>query len=394
MKNKRCRKSKIRAWLAFLLACPLLLTGCWNYKELTDINVVAGVGLDRTEDGKILVTVQVAEPGSIQSSASGCGGGGNAPIKPVFIASYEGETIFEAIRGMLATVDKKLFFSTAQVLILSERIVQDSLEEILDFFHRDQEMNYLMNVLVAKGTTPGEILGMESEMDTIPAVYINETIENTIYRATGKKTMLIDLVKDMDCRGKQPVIGQITKAGESKVRTEGLAVIKEGELAGWMDPYETRGFLFAVGEVRSAIVSIPAEKGKISMEVFRSKGDVDVAFENDRPLSLTIRVKLEANVGGHEGRGNLDSPDRLQQLEKVLSEEIKKEIAMALEKAQEEYSSDIFGFGKKVHKYHPQYWKNAEKDWDMIFSELPADIQVEAKIRRTGIIINPVIKDE
>jgi len=66
---------------------------------------------------------------------------------------------------------------------------------------------------------------------------------------------------------------------------------------------------------------------------------------------------------------------------------------MALEKAQDEYSSDIFGFGMQVHKYHPQYWKKAQDEWDRIFSRLPADIQVDAKIRRTGIIINPVIKE-
>lgn len=378
---------------AFFLAIPLFVSGCWSYKELTDINVVTGVGLDMTEDGKFLLTVQVAEPGAIQSTASSGSGGGSGPIKPVFVASNEGETIFEAIREMLATVDKKLFFSTAQVLILSERLAQDSLQESLDFFQRDHEVVYLMNVLVAKGVSPAEILAMESNMDTIPAVYINETVENTAYRGTGRKTMLIDVIKDMDCKGKQPVIGQITKAGENMVRTEGLAVFKNGKLVGWLDPYETRGYQFAMNDIGSAIVNIPAEEGKMSMEVFRSKAKIGVEFEDGEPACLMVKVRLEANVGGHEGKGKLDAPEKISALEEILEETIRKEIAMALEKAQDEYSSDIFGFGMEVHKYHPQYWKKAQDEWDRIFSRLPADIQVDAKIRRTGIIINPVIKE-
>jgi len=392
-----CRKGKKRiiiARVAFLLIFPLLLTGCWNNRDLTEINIVAGFGLDRTEDGKVLLTVQVVEPAAIQSTSSGKGKGGGAQPKPVFVASHEGETVLEAARGMLSIVDKRLFFSTAQVLILAERLSQDGIEEVLDFFQRDHEIDYSMTVLVAKGVTPREILEMETDMESIPAMYINETVENTVSRGTLKKTMLIDLIKDMGGSGRQPAIGQISKAGEKKVITEGTAVFRDGKLAGWLDLYETRGYLFAIDKVKSAVVNVPADEGKIAMEIIRSKGKVSVAFENGEPSMLTVKVETQANVGGYEGKGTLDSPDILFILEKTLGEEIKKEIMMALEKTQKVYSSDIFGFGAYVSKYHPQYWKKAEKDWDDIFSRLPADIQVDAKILRTGIIRSPVKKDE
>jgi spore germination protein KC len=91
-----------------------------------------------------------------------------------------------------------------------------------------------MAILVAKGVTPREILEMETDMDSIPAVYINETVENTVLRGTVKKTLLIDLIKDMGGSGRQPAIGQISKAGEKEVRTEGTAVLKkESWRAGW-----------------------------------------------------------------------------------------------------------------------------------------------------------------
>ena len=129
-----CRKGKkgYGIFLVLFFIFPVLLTGCWNNRDLTEMNFVAGMGLDRTEEGKVLMTVQVVEPAAIISEAKAQ----SAQPKPVIVKSYEGETIFEAIRGILYNFDKKLFFSTAQVLILGERLSQDDIEKILDFFQK------------------------------------------------------------------------------------------------------------------------------------------------------------------------------------------------------------------------------------------------------------------
>jgi hypothetical protein len=187
----------------------LILTGCWNNKDLSEINMVTAIGIDRTEDGKVVLTVQVVEPAAIQSSGSRKGGGGGAQLKPIFVQSYEGETVFDALRSMLSVVDKKMFLSTAQVLILGERLSRNGINEALDFFQRDHEVGYTMDVLVARYATPKEILEMETDIDSIPAMYIKGTIENTVSRAKVKQTMLIDLIKDMGNSGREIAIGQV-----------------------------------------------------------------------------------------------------------------------------------------------------------------------------------------
>jgi len=384
------KKRNIMAIIILLLIFPLLLTGCWSHRDLAEINIVAGMGLDGTDDGKILLTVQVVEPTAIQTTSSGSGKGGGSQQKSVFVVSYEGETVFEAIRGILSIVDKKLFLSTIQVLILGERLSQEGIEEILDFFQRDNEIDYSMDVIVAKGVSPKEILEMECDLNPIPAVYVRETVANTVSRGTVKRTMFIDLIKDLGNKGKQPTLGLVSKIGEKEVKTEGTAVFKDGKLVGWLDRYETRGYLLAVSKVESAIVNVTKDEAKIAMEIIRSRGGVKVKFENGEPTLLSVKVDAEANVGEYEGKGRLDSAEKVNTLEEILEKEIEREIMIALEKAQKEYSSDIFGFGTYVRKYHPQYWKNAEKDWNDIFSYLPVDIQVDAKIMRTGIIKSPL----
>ena len=393
MRMKFENAAKIAMLAVFSMVFPFL-TGCWSNRDLTEINIVTALGVDSSEDGKVVVTVQVAEPAAIQSTASAKGKGGGAQAKPVFVESYEGETIFDALRSMLSIVDKKLFLGTVQVLILGRGLSENGINKALDFFQRDHEVEYdTVDVLIAKNVPPKDLLEIETDMDPIPAMYIKKTAKNTVLQAKGKRTLLIDLIKDMGESGKQIVIGQIAKAGEKEVRTEGAAVFRDGKLAGWLDPYETQGYLFAAGKLESAVVNVPAANAKISVEVIRSKGKVNVEFENGEPAVLTIRVNLEANMEEYEGKGKLDSPDDLHKLEKILGEEVEREIRMASNKAQKDYSSDIFGFGTQVHKYHPHYWKKVKDDWNDIFSKLPVDIKVDAKIKRTGVIKGPIKRD-
>ena len=178
------------------------------------------------------------------------------------------------------------------------------------------------------------------------------------------------------------------------VKTEGSAVFKDGKLVGWLDQYQTRGYLFATDKVKSTIVNIPVADGKMSIEVSNSSGKLDVEFKNGEPAKLSIQVSLEGSIGEYTGKETLDSPGDIYKLEKILSQEVKKEIVMALNKAQKDYSSDIFGFGTVVHKYHPHYWEKVMDEWNDVFSRLPAEIKVDAKIRRAGLIKSPMMKDE
>lgn len=380
--------------LAIVLTLPVLLTGCWDNVDLADINIVTALGIDKAEDGKIIVTVQMVEPAALQSTSSGQARGGSAQPKPVFVESYKGETISDALISMKSIVDKRLFLSTNQVLILGERFCKDGINEALDFLHRDYQSEYLTDVLVAKDVTPEQILKVQPDMEAIPAMYIKGTIENTAIRAKVKRTMLINLFKDIKNKCRQVTIGQITKVNEKTVKTEGTAVFRDGKLVGWLDQYQTRGYLFATDKVKSTIVNIPVTNGKMSIEVSNSSGKLDVEFKNGEPAKLSIQVSLEGNIAEYTGKETLDSPGDIYKLEKILSQEVKKEIVMTLNKAQKDYSSDIFGFGTVVHKYHPHYWEKVMDEWNDIFSRLPADIKVEAKIRRAGLIKSPMMKDE
>ena len=50
-----------------------LLSGCWDQKELNDIVLIDGVGIDKAKDGKVEVTVSMVIPQAQSGGGRGVG---------------------------------------------------------------------------------------------------------------------------------------------------------------------------------------------------------------------------------------------------------------------------------------------------------------------------------
>ncbi len=54
------------AFLFLMLTLVLLLTGCWNRRELNELAIAVGMGIDKHGD-QFRVSVQVVDPGEAAS---------------------------------------------------------------------------------------------------------------------------------------------------------------------------------------------------------------------------------------------------------------------------------------------------------------------------------------
>ena len=79
--------------LLWLTAMLLLLTGCWDQRELTDLTVVTGMAVDKGENGRYKLTVEAINTVELNSKTAG----GNSPS---FVYSLEGDTVEELSRKM------------------------------------------------------------------------------------------------------------------------------------------------------------------------------------------------------------------------------------------------------------------------------------------------------
>lgn len=98
-------KAKLALLLAAVLGCSLVLSGCWNSRELNELAIVSGIGLDSL-DGKqgYRVTFQIINP---SSSAQTTGSASNQP--PIIVVSATDRTIFGALRKASRRATRQLF---------------------------------------------------------------------------------------------------------------------------------------------------------------------------------------------------------------------------------------------------------------------------------------------
>ncbi|MHB9096100.1 MAG: Ger(x)C family spore germination protein, partial [Eubacteriales bacterium] len=59
--------------LITILIFNIFISGCWNKRELNQLAVVMGTGIDSTPDGQVSLTVQIVRPEQMKSESGGGG---------------------------------------------------------------------------------------------------------------------------------------------------------------------------------------------------------------------------------------------------------------------------------------------------------------------------------
>lgn len=382
---KNIRKKMI---FIILLLMPIFITGCWNNVDLNDRTFVVGAGLDKSRSGQFDFSIQVIKPSAIGSRKQG------GSIKATQNISSQGITVFDAVRNMLIKSNKKPFYGHIQVIIIGEDLARQGIANVLDWFSRDTEPDKRCLVLIAKGTTARQVLQAEGALEDIPVVEITNAIKNRKAIPKIQESLHDEFVKGLNSKGKNLVAAAVSipshkqKLSVLDLNFTGAAVFKKDKLVGWLSPEATTGYLFTQSKVTSGIINIanPVDpQGKVAIEILRSQGKLDVSFRNGEPV-LYIKIKEEGNVGEQQGKGDLTSFNQVRKLENETAQVIKKDVMKAISQAQDDYKVDIFGFGNIVHRKNLKYWQQAENNWNEIFPDLHVEIQVESKIRRTGLI--------
>ncbi|MHA6480523.1 Ger(x)C family spore germination protein [Paenibacillus sp. strain BS8-2] len=384
--------------LVTLIICTLsllVITGCWNRRELNEIAIVTGFGIDPADEG-YTVSVQVVDPGEV---AAGLGGRGNSPVTTYHAT---GETVMEAIRKMTVMTPRKLYFSHLRIFVIGEQQARKGIGEVLDMMSRDQEARPDFYIVVAKGHTALDVLNVLTPMEMIPAAKLFSSLEVSEKAwAPTVSVQLDDLISDIVSTGIQPALTGIEIEGPLKkgstisnlrtpntpaqLRYSGIAIFRADMLKGWFNESESKGFTFITNRLKSTVIVTDCEGGgKLAIEIIRAESKIKGTVKNGEP-SAQVSLRAEANVADVECKVNLtgnQSFDELQQkAELVMRQNAEDAIARA-----KKLKVDVFGFGNAIHRADPSYWRQVEERWDKVFADMPVELNMQVNIRRIGTI--------
>ncbi|MDI3279870.1 MAG: Ger(x)C family spore germination protein [Bacillota bacterium] len=427
---------------AALALASLLLAGCWDRREINDLAFVMALGIDKgSRPGTFIFTAQVAVPSEFAASR-GQGGGGDrgSPLPPVWITSVEGESLMDARRRLAEWGPRRDYYAHAEVVVLGEELARQGIAEVLDFLQRHPEVRRTSHLFVAEGTAQS-ILQAHPRLDPIPGMAVRSLVRwsplagtaqpVTLQEAlcmlfTGRTQLVLPRLalttaleqppgqaKPTDAQGgntseggantsegsssdgrrEKGGKGPAKEAGEgappkphgSELRLMGGAVFKGDRLVGWLDRRETRGYMWIRGQKHGGITIVsptPAPPGRASIEIIRGRARLVPELVSGR-LRMRVQVKEEGNVVESMAPLDFTKAELVRSLERRTATAIRGEIMAALQRAQKEYRSDIFGFGAAVYRRYPGLWRQIEQDWDRIYPDLEVVVEVTSRIRRT-----------
>lgn len=394
---------KVTFILSISIVIITLLTGCWDRREVNDLAIAVAIGIDKNEDKGYTISAQVLNPSEIAASASG---GGSAYDTPVTTYTTSGEILFEALRKLTQQVPRKIYLSHIRLIVIGEEVAKEDVYTSLDFLSRDPEMRTDFYMIVSKDCKAEDVLKVLTKIEKIPANKLFDSLETS--SETWAATSKVKLNEFIDCivgEGIQPVLTAVTILGDVKGGAElekvqsidlksvlyfdGLAAFKKNKLVGWLNPDESKGLNYAQGKVKNSIIVIEKDGEKVGIELVNSKAEIIPHLHGNQPPSIEVKISGEANLAETNTKLELTNDHVFSELEEKTNEDIKDKITKAIDKAQNEYQSDIFGFGEHIHKKEPKEWKKIKKDWPELFPGIQIEVKVDIHIRRVGTITNP-----
>lgn len=391
-----------------LLLLPLLLSGCWERRELNEVAFVLGLGLDKAEKG-YKVTMQVVIPSSITSQGAGGSGAGGVPVVTY---NFTVPTIYESLRKFNLISSRSPYLGHIRVLVIGEELARDGLGETLDVLKRSREPRMDFFMLVARNTTAENVLKVLTPLDRLPANKLFNALDKS-YKVSAKTAAvtLDKFIEDVLYEGENPVLTGVEVEGNpgaggeksnieqtiprARLSYKGVAAFKKVKMLGWLDDNDIVGYNYVIDNVSKNTGHIKdKDNGSlIIIEALSTTTRRKVKIIGGEP-HIYLKVEAVCNVEEVEGSGKLDSEDKIRQLEKESEDLITERMKRSVEKVNERFNADIFGFGQSIYRSHPRIWaKLQEQNKEGYLKMLPIHYDASVTINRIGTIDNSFLDD-
>lgn len=403
-----------KIFFIFIYLVLLIISfGCRDVREPQSLEIVTSILYDCNEYGQIISAKEVMNPAANTALDSS-----NIDSEHHIITIAKGETLPDAVSNFSSVIEKVNFGGNNKVRFFTERLVKsDKMATIFDFLTRAQLTDETPLLVVVKGDKPYDVFNSEMGLSKLVGTYIDD-LSKFQHQQTSRSvfTTALDFIKDHYNPGKQPVLGMVELveteldpynlfSGDEEIKTqmsqqsgkaikyEGLAAFKDDVMVGYLNGVDTRNYNIITNKMGVDFISIPNGSDFTVLVISKSKTKIDTAVLDDE-----VMVKLDINLiaGFIQISGDIDvtKGTELKKIEKSCNKQVKNEIDEVIKKVQNNFQSDIFGFGSYVHMQHPKEWDKLKDNWDDKFSNAKIEIKVNTSITKSGEIKKPFGMEE
>lgn len=370
--------NKIKILLSLLIT-PALLTGCWDKVEPEERGFVTAVGIDKSGKDGFSISLEVPSPSAFEESGMGESSGEEEKENP-HVESEKGANIWDTIKQIDSSFERKLNFGQTKVCVIGEKILKDKtlFKETIDALERNKEIGRRLIVTATEGKAE-KILNSYSGEQKTAGLFIS-----TFYNNNTKNT---DSTFSKDLQG---ILGDLSAAGntiipkvsasDGKINLEGMAIINNYSLSGWLNKEEVSGYMLLKEDMIGTDITTEYNGESVPMRISKKTADIELK-ENGNKIICYIEVDINGSV---EEYSKGDIP--LNNLQKSYEETVSGIIKNNFELFQKDLQTDVLNLRELCRKKHYDIYLKYKDDWDNAFSEMELKDSISVRISGTGTI--------
>lgn len=361
---------------------PLLLTGCWDMKDIQDVNYLTSIGIDYA-NGQYTVYGQLLDFSSVAKMESG------KPIQPipVWVGQGKGETTISAVNDLYRTSQMRIFFGQIIAVVVSENVLRKGLKEIDELRHRYYEMRYTPWFF---GTTEpiDQIFAVTPFFNLSPLMsLLHQPQESYKQESVIAPITSREFVSDIHEPGKATLLPSLSisdrhwkKGGDphSMLEMDGVFVLQDGKYRGRLTRENIPGLRWVEPQTqRSPLILRSGGKPQVALSLENPKVKI-IPHVKGKEVTYTVDVKLSGNVS------EIIQPMSERLMEEKAAELVQNEIKRTFEKGLEIHS-DLLQLEHALYRQKNKDWKKiyAERDFK-ITTESLQEIKVSVKLNNAG----------
>lgn len=377
--------------IKFLILLLPLLSGCYNYRELNELGITTAVSIDY-KDNNFYVIAEVINPIKQQDASSS----NNSPFVNYNSSS---SSLQDAFRKVVLESPRQLYAAQLEIIVLSEEVVNNHLEEVLEYFARDPESRTEIKIIVAKtedstkAITLQTLLTSLSSSNIINSLDLQSKVLGISYPVTLNEllNMYIDpylevVLPSMTLYGNYEIGDEkeniTTSSPKAIVKIDGSTITKDNKILGYLDLEESKILNLINGKLKETIIKMNYYDGYIIFEPNRIKVSRELDIKNN---IIKIDISGYSKTKEIQSNINVKNPKEVEKLNKALNMELEKKVTDTFNSIREKYDTDVFGFQELYYRTDYKYFKENCTNWyEDIYPKIKLEVKANVRLYEKG----------
>ncbi|WP_042166656.1 Ger(x)C family spore germination protein [Paenibacillus gorillae] len=373
--------------VALLICGCLLITGCWDRREVNETVFLTAVSIDKGSRQKYEITFQWANPKTFSQFPS------DITKTPVTVYTIEGNSIEEAAGKLTEVSSRSPSYSHLEAVVIGSEIAREGIHEILDKVGRTFQIRRTKFLLVAE--KKGKDLLQAKTLFSIPAFDLREVLSSSNRASTYTQVSyneFMQLYKAVEMTSFLPMLHAVSSkedrppkkgAQNTLLKVEGMAFFHGDRVVYQLDGLQTRMWLCVRGKLLQGTPLLWRE-GSRTVATFKT---VSQSSKFKLTSSDSAEIDIHVTVSTDEIYSDVNESGRkeMAKMKAGLEETLEREISQLIAKTQQS-RMDIFLFDRAIRIRYPQKWNKLKEDWGDTYSSIPVKVNVHVKIVNSGML--------